>query len=128
MIRGYDSGRSHLLPFEATQHTKKGQTHMYICGCLILRGPQQYTSSFGFSCKTTKPSKAQKNHANKAALTFAEVFVQVHQGLQSVVRIGVSSVEGAPFWVALKQHTKKQNKGFGGTHTWAHNLGKPLRE
>ena len=30
MIRGYDSGRSHLLPFEATQHTKKGQTHIYI--------------------------------------------------------------------------------------------------
>ena len=29
MIRGYDSGRSHLLPFEATQHTKKGQTHIY---------------------------------------------------------------------------------------------------
>ena len=28
MIRGYDSGRSHLLPYEATQHTKKGQTHI----------------------------------------------------------------------------------------------------
>ena len=28
MIRGYDSGRSHLLPFEATQHTKKRQTHI----------------------------------------------------------------------------------------------------
>ena len=28
MIRGYDSGRSHLLPFEATQHTKKRQTQM----------------------------------------------------------------------------------------------------
>ena len=30
MIRGYDSGRSHLLPFEATQHNKKRQTHIYI--------------------------------------------------------------------------------------------------
>ena len=29
MIRGYDSGRSHLLPFEATQHTKKRQTQIW---------------------------------------------------------------------------------------------------
>ena len=30
MVRGYDSGRSHLLPLEATQHTKKRQTHIDI--------------------------------------------------------------------------------------------------
>ena len=30
MIRGYDSGRSHLLPLEATQHTKKRQTQLFI--------------------------------------------------------------------------------------------------
>ena len=40
MIRGYDSGRSHLLPFEATQHTKKRQTHIYLglptCSKILL--------------------------------------------------------------------------------------------
>ena len=28
MIRGYDSGRSHLLPFEATRHNKQRQTNL----------------------------------------------------------------------------------------------------
>ena len=36
MIRGYDSGRSHLLPFEATQHTKKRQTHVCMCVCVYV--------------------------------------------------------------------------------------------
>ena len=33
MIRGYDSGRSHLLPFEATQHIKKDKPPMQKLFC-----------------------------------------------------------------------------------------------
>ena len=47
MIRGYDSGRSHLLPFEATQHTKKGHTHIYIYIYIFCAQSPAQPPSFG---------------------------------------------------------------------------------
>ena len=43
MIRGYDSGRSHLLPFEATQHTKKDKPiYIYIYVYIYIYLPVYY--------------------------------------------------------------------------------------